>query len=52
MAGHDSIWNPSAPLEIAVRALPRIAEYEFGIGHVSAPPHVEALDGDGPERKK
>jgi hypothetical protein len=43
---HDAVGRPSAPLEVPVTALPRVAEYETRVTHATAPTEVEATHGD------
>ena len=43
---HHAIGHPAAPFEIAVAALPRVAEDEARVGQVAAPAEMHALDRD------
>src|SRR5258708_332731 len=44
--GHGAVWHDPAPFEIAVAALPRIAEHELDGVRRAAPADVQTRDRD------
>src|SRR5262249_6057992 len=49
--GHDSVGDPRSPLEIAVAALPGVAENETSVTQVAAPTEVYSFHGGARRRQ-
>lgn len=43
---HDAVRDPSAPFEISITSLPRVADDEARVAHSASPAEMQSFDGD------